>query len=284
VQTTNPDLKDDGLYMPLVGDWGLRKYELLQVYAQLFSSSMANKWDCRVYIDLFSGPGRARLKHSMRIIPTPPSLALAVSPPFNRYVFCDIDAKCVSALSDRLARDFPHAKAIVVPGDCNNNIPKILAAVPRASKDYTVLSFCFVDPFAIQNLTFRSIEQLSEIYVDFLVLIPAYLDARRNISTYLDPSNKTVENFLGIPGWRDRWAESKAPGFNFGSFIADQFGIQMGAMAYSYHGLVDTVLVRSQKRNLPLYRLAFFSRHDLGHKFWKAAMKYTQRQLPLFAS
>jgi len=31
-----------------------------------------------------------------------------------------------------------------------------------------------------------------------------------------------------------------------------------------------------------LYRLAFFSRSSLGVKFWKQAMKYTDKQLPLF--
>ena len=196
--TTIPTLQDDGLFTPVVGDWGLRKYQLLQLYAHLFSSSMANKWDCRVYIDLFSGPGRARLKHSRQVIPTSPSLALSVSSPFNRYVFCDIDARCASALSARVSRDYPYANATVVNGDCNKNVPELLAAVPQPSRDYTVLSLCFVDPFAIQNLSFQTIIQPAILYVDFLVLIPAYLDARRNINTYLRPESRSVEAFLGL--------------------------------------------------------------------------------------
>jgi hypothetical protein len=69
---------------------------------------------------------------------------------------------------------------------------------------------------------------------------------------------------------------------DFGDFLADQFGKQMATMNYLYSGLSDMKLVRSTDKNLPLYRLAFFSRNKLGQKFWRDAMKYSSDQLPLF--
>lgn len=65
----------------------------------------------------------------------------------------------------------------------------------------------------------------------------------------------------------------------FGSFVVDQFGLQMNRLGYKYGGLPNTVLVRSRSKNLPLYRLAFFSRHPRGVQFWGEARKRTSPQL-----
>ena len=41
-------------------------------------------------------------------------------------------------------------------------------------------------------------------------------------------------------------------------------------------------LVRSTDKNLPLYHLAFFSRHPLGQKLWREAVKSSNPQRDLF--
>ena len=56
------DQPDDGLETPKIGIWGLEKYRLISCYASMFSNTMANKWDCIVYLDLFAGAGRAKDK------------------------------------------------------------------------------------------------------------------------------------------------------------------------------------------------------------------------------
>ena len=53
-------------------------------------------------------------------------------------------------------------------------------------------------------------------------------------------------------------------------------------LKYNYSGLSDMKQIRSQDKNLPLYHLAFFSRSQLGNKFWKEAKKYSNDQLDLF--
>lgn len=40
---------DDGLLTPEVGPWSDKKYRLIQYYAEMFSTGMKHKWDCRVY-------------------------------------------------------------------------------------------------------------------------------------------------------------------------------------------------------------------------------------------
>lgn len=56
----------DNLYTPLVGQWSEEKYMLLANYAQVFATSMKDKWEDRVYVDLFAGAGQARIRDSTR--------------------------------------------------------------------------------------------------------------------------------------------------------------------------------------------------------------------------
>jgi hypothetical protein len=78
---------DDGLPTSEVGPWSLQKYRLLDLYNTLFSTGMKHHWDLRVYIDLFSGPGRARVRKTERVVESSPIIALRVPDPFDRYIF-----------------------------------------------------------------------------------------------------------------------------------------------------------------------------------------------------
>src|SRR5947209_14888854 len=73
-----PELEDDGLVTPEVNAWSEEKYRLVGTYSTLFAKAMKGKWSSRVYIDLFSGAGRARIKGTNRIIPASPMMALEV--------------------------------------------------------------------------------------------------------------------------------------------------------------------------------------------------------------
>ncbi|MGD9950423.1 MAG: hypothetical protein AB7U29_18380 [Desulfobulbus sp.] len=74
---------DDGLYIPEIGSWGIHKYKLVQGYSQLFATSMKLKWDYRVYIDLFSGAGCARIKNTSRVVWTSSLLAINITDKFD---------------------------------------------------------------------------------------------------------------------------------------------------------------------------------------------------------
>ena len=54
--------EDDKLLMPEVRIWAKNKYEKIGYYADLFASSMKRKWDCRVYLDLFSCAAKVGLR------------------------------------------------------------------------------------------------------------------------------------------------------------------------------------------------------------------------------
>ncbi len=276
------ELDDDGLITPEINAWGEEKYRLVGNYATMFAKAMKGKWGSRVYIDLFSGAGRAQIKGTNRIIPASPMLALEVKEQFDRYIFCEKDVKNIAALEQRVKREHSETDVYFIPGDTNKNVDSILEKIPQHRPGFSVLCFCFADPFKLENLQFETIRQLSARFVDFLILVPSGMDANRNVAEYRKPANKKVADFLGTDDWRAEWAAAEIRGESFEHFLSDSFGKQMVGLNYIYPGVDDMKTIRSTEKNLLLYRLGFFSRSDLGRKFWEQAKKYSQDQRSLF--
>jgi three-Cys-motif partner protein len=275
-------LDRDGLPVSEIGAWSEDKIDLVKYYATLFTTSMKGKWDRRIYIDLFAGPGKSKIKGKDKIIDGTAIHMLELKDPFDIYVFCELEADLLNALQIRVNQRFPNIDARFISGDCNKKADDILSQVPHPQPGFKVLCFCFVDPFNMGNLRFKTIEKLASRFVDFLVLIPCYMDANRNEERYTHLNNKIVERFLGNTDWRHYWGDAKLRKEDFATFITNSFGRQMSALGYRFTGLADTKLIRNRDRNQPLYRLALFSRNDLGNKFWEEARKYSNPTLPLF--
>jgi len=273
-----PQLDDDGLPTAEIGSWGEDKYRLVSLYAALFVRSMRRKWEALVYLDLFSGPGRSRIRGTKRTVPASPLLVLGMPETFNKYIFCEKDEKNATALETRCHRDFPARTITIIPGDANLLTERIIAEMPRPRKGYKVLGFCFLDPFYMRNLSFEMIKALLQRFMDFLVLIPSGMDANRNEQNYVRPENPTVDNFVGSNDWRGRWESAKRSGKSFENFVVEEFGRSMQQLGYIDPGLKAAAPVRSDDRNLLLYRLALYSKNPLGNKFWKEARKYTNPQ------
>jgi hypothetical protein len=59
-------------------------------------------------------------------------IALNLPDPYDQYIYCDIDEKCISALSQRVQKYFPGKKANYIVGDCNENVTEVLYFLPMA--------------------------------------------------------------------------------------------------------------------------------------------------------
>jgi three-Cys-motif partner protein len=273
---------NDGLLTSEVGSWSLQKYRLLDLYDTLFSTGMKHHWDLRVYIDLFSGPGRARVRKKKQVVETSPIIALRVPDPFDKYIFCDRDGKNIAALRDRTGREFPNIDASYVIGDCNEVVLKIVEEIPRPSRGKSVLSFCFSDPFGIDDLKFKTIQTLSaRSRMDFLVLLALDMDANRFQSLYVKQTSLVIDEFLDDSTWRPKWAKGRSQGVDFRVFLAKAFASRMVGLGYLSAGLERMKEIRSDEKNLPLYHLAFFSKHPRGYQFWDQVLKYGTDQLSL---
>src|SRR4030042_4220218 len=263
-------LKNDSLILPEVGIWATTKHNKIEHYSRMFATSMKKKWQCRIYIDLFAGAGKARIEGTSKVIPGSPLLALNIDDPFDRYVFCDKDPQNIDSLKKRVRSYFPERDCTFIIGDSNDCVEDVLGAIPQFSKSLKRLAFCLVDPYKAADIRFQTIKKIAErIYVDFLIMIPSYMDVNRNPSNYLKSGNTCLDAYLGTDLWRQNWKQTRLRKKDFGLFIAEEFCIQMKNLGYIYESLSDLELIRMEtKQNLPLYHLAFFSRSPLGLKFW----------------
>lgn len=276
--------EDDGLPIPRVGEWAIIKHRKVAYYASLFSQSMKLKWNTRVCLELFAGGGLAQTKKTNKIIPGSPLVTLGINTPFDRYVFCEQDPQLATALKARIDRHFPTIEAKVVNTEANTGIASILGAIPSFSATNKGLTLCFVDPFKAAQLQFKTLETISNrLLVDFVVLIPSFMDIHRNEKNYTRPDNHTLDIFLGTDDWRDPWEKASRRAFDFGCFVADYFGKRMSSMGYIYSSIDDYEAIRiGENRSLYLYHLGFFSKSKLGVKFWSETRKNTNSQMSLF--
>ncbi len=269
--------EDDGLPYSDVGAWAEDKYALVGLYDRLFSTGMKNKWPTRVYIDLYSGPGFVRVRSTGRMMVSSPLLALGVPNPFDKFIFCESQPALLEALRARVNRLSPKADASFVLGDCNEKVEEICAQIPSPSTGGGVLTFCFVDPYDI-SIRFSTVKRLSAYHIDFLCLLALHQDANRNIKRYLSPRSSKVEKFLGLPGWRQSWRAAENQRISFPRFLAEEYSREMEKLEYLPVSWDRMRQVRSDERNLPLYRLALFSRHQRAYQFWDEVLHYSSDQ------
>jgi three-Cys-motif partner protein len=201
--------------------------------------------------------------------------------PFDKYVFCEEQPQNLEALKIRAGRIAPDVQIAYVPGDCNMRTREILAEIPRGSAQNTVLTLCFADPFDI-GLNFETIRTLTaDRFVDFLVLLALGMDANRNYEHYVKEDADKIDRFLGSENWRKRWATAQWDAVKFTRFLADEFTGSMATLNYIPPPFYTMKEVKSSERNLPLYRLALFSRNERAYKFWDQVLKYSTDQQSL---
>lgn len=275
------EVQPDGLPYNDVGLWTEEKHRLVAYYAAQFSGAMKEKFQKRIYIELYAGAGYSRIRDTDRVIPGSPINALSLKDPFDKYIFCEADAGKREALQTRVKRHAPNADVTFVPGDCDANVAAIAAAVPRHSKASKVLSLCFVDPNDI-GIKFSTLRTLGATrMVDFVVLLALYMDALRAEQHYVKNPSK-INQLLGTELWQNRWQEAKRKGTDFPHFLAEEFATSMSGMDYIPQPFYSLRKIFYYEKNYPLYAVGLFSRHPLAYKLWDDALKYTDDQLDLF--
>ena len=271
---------DDGLVTNPIGPWAEEKYRYVGMYAEMFATGMKNKWPRRLYLDLFSGPGYSRVRDTGRVVLGSPMIALSLPDPFDEYVFSDESPEALDALRIRVAGLDQQLPVTYIPGDANVAVARIVTVV-SATPSKSTLSFCFLDPYKL-NIHFQTVERIAEgRAVDFLILLALYIDANRNIQWYVGDDNPTIDLFLGDRTWRPRWKTAERAGDSIVKFLANEYSARMGQIGYLTMTLEDMVKVSTRDKRLPLYYLAFFSKHAKGLEFWRAVRKYATDQLSL---
>jgi three-Cys-motif partner protein len=274
------EVEHDGLYTPRVREWSLEKYKLVGGYCDIFTTGMKGKWDQLVYIDLFAGAGYATIKESGKTYLSSALIAMSVPNPFAKYILCEENPERFCALSSRVERGFSHLDVTLINGDCNKVVEEIFRSIPAFYKGNTVLHFCFIDPYSL-NINFRTIEILGrKKSIDFLILQALHMTANRNLKKFIQEENDRIALYLGDLQWREKYdSNSKKYSTDFVRFLADQYTRKMAEMNYIPEK--NTHQIKSNIKNLPLYYLAFYSKHPTGIDYYKRVEKYASKQLKM---
>ena len=92
--------------------------------------------------------------------------------------------------------------------------------------------------------------------------------------------NPKIDEALGNTEWRQRWAGHRRS--EFMQFLATEFSASMKSLKYLEQPFDRMRMVRSNEKNLRLYYLALFSRHETAYKFWDDVLRYGTDQIGLF--
>lgn len=275
-------VENDGLFMhEPAGVHTTQKHRRIGIYAEMFATGMKNKWDHRVFIDLFAGPGHCRLKETGNVVLGSPLVALTIPDRFDLYILCEDHTEAMAALMKRVNAMKTGADVCYVRGDVNKPtiVDKIIRHLP--SRREKSLYLCFVDPYNLA-FEFATIRRLADARrVDFVVNLAFGMDGNRNLEQYyLREENDRIDKLLDDPDWRSKWRTS---GQSVNEFLAERFSAAMESIGYPSVTFDRMCPVRSSGGSL-LYYLAFYTqdRSDTAGRFWDATLKYSDPQISLF--
>ena len=265
-------LASDELPARATGQWVLEKNYYLCRYLDIMTHGVVRKWNAKLaYIDLFAGPGRSIIRGTEEEVEGSPVLALRYD--FAKYVFVD-KTEVLSSLKKRLKAHPKFSQIVFVEGDCNDVIDDVRSAAPA---DH--LALAFIDPTGLQ-IRFRTVRRLVQSRkIDLLMTLQFGMGIKRNLHQYIKAEHATLTAYLGNAEWRDD-ANAGGSASQVVRRITNRYMHQLRAL--EYHTFRDHEIEIRNDQNVFLYFMAFASRHPLGGKFWREAIKIEfsgQRQM-----
>lgn len=257
-------MASDGQLARSVGIWSKEKLHYVQRYCDIFSKSMKRKWSTRVYIDLFSGPGRCVIRHTGEEIDGSPTIAAACVPGFTDLFVNDRDTAALSALRQRLDGSTT-ASVHYFSEDCNaaaRSIGLHLADLSPSSQ----LSLCFIDPTSCQ-IHFESVAALTRGRRMDLIVVFQIGGMKRALYT----KSPRITRFFGDdpadPKWYRLYVANGFQGRGLTRVLLDHYQEKLARLGYV--GFHDEVSVELNNDGVPLYHMLFASKHPRGKDFWK---------------
>lgn len=269
---------DDGLLVEEVGEWIADKHDLLCDYIQI--STYARKkylppagLGGSTCIDLFCGPGRAKIKATGEFVDGGCVAAwrksVASGAPFSKIIIGDIDEERLELAKTRL--EGLGAPVVALLGSAADTAPLAIRECPVGA-----LNFAFLDPYSLGSLDFSIMATLAKLYrIDVMVHV-SQMDLQRNFDRNSMKDRSALDSFA--PGWRDvvDTSSTQRTGrqayFEYWKRLVQSTGIKTNA----------EIRLVTGPGNQPLYLLLLATRHDLAHKFWSIVAKKDDGQSSLF--
>jgi len=259
----------DSLPVRESGSWIEDKHRVLVYFAKMFATGMKMKWKHRVYLELFSGPGRCHVRDTgSEELGSP---LRVIEHEFTKFIFIDINTEAARSLEKRLSA-FPNADKVEIwNGDCAEAIRRI--EIPRDA-----LTLAFIDPTGIAHAPFELIRTLrAKTRCDLLINVQHGMGIKMNMHQYTPDADAdcALTKFLGDESWKTLLGRS--PRDFFQAFL-QLYRERLRTEGFAFS---DNQVLINMQRSTPLYLLLFASAHPLGQKFWDKAVEGSDPQLSL---
>ena len=259
----------DGLPIRDSGSWIDDKHRVLVYLAQIFSTGMKHRWQHRVYIELFSGPGRCFVRDSGKEELGSP--LRVIDHDFTRFIFVDINTRAARALESRLA-GCPNANKVEIwNGDCAEAVKQI--QIPNDA-----LTLAFIDPTGIADAPFELIRTLrAKTRCDLLINVQHGMGIKMNMHQYTPDADAdcALTKFLGDDSWK------KLLGVSPSDFFQQYLQLYRNRLRGEGFKFSDNQVIVNMRQSTPLYLLLFASAHPRGQEFWDKAVRGSDPQLGL---
>jgi three-Cys-motif partner protein len=269
--------------IPEVGPWAKEKLAALARYLDFYTTVLKNKkWWRTIYFDGYAGGGQATIRSEKRASPAgtslfgeepedddvcelidgSPRIALAISNPFDRYIFVDPVPARIGELRS-LKVEFDGSRTIdVVPGTASEGIDW-LTSQPIAKSSHRGVAF--LDPFGA-NLDWASVQKLAE-----TGLFEVVVNFARNMAIVRMLPNSgvvpegwaaTLDSYFGGSEWFDEVYEPNgglfdAPGHKKRHDYPERLLALYRRKLRAAFGYVSTARLIRNTRGAPLYYLVW---------------------------
>lgn len=268
---------EDGLPVQCVDKWAEDKFSYFDRYLGA-TKKARQKYSVNgnaVYLDLFSGPGKCRIRGEKREIPGGALRAATLEEaPFNTTILNDLSEMNCKAISQRIGDAEIHNE------DANRMVDPLVDRLLDAR--YDKLHFAFLDPFSPGHLKFSTIKSLSGLKrLDVMINFPIG-PIRRNYKKWLKRGGSILDEFLGTDEWRGIVASTSEAVFC--NTMVEIYYRQLIAVGFPEEGLgiIDeqgkdylgrSIATIKNSRNVILYYLILASKHRLAASIWRSIVK-----------
>jgi three-Cys-motif partner protein len=267
------EMDEDGLPRAIVGAWTRDKHDLVRRYLDI-------SWGVRrmfleggggaTFIDLFAGPGKARIENSAEVVDGSAVVAwkesVRTGTAFSEVLVGDLNGDLATAANTRLGR--AGAKSSCFVGPASETSKEVSTRVSRHG-----LHVILLDPYGLRDLPFEVIGTLAKLaHPDILIHISA-LALRRNMWQFSDPDNSTLDQFA--PNWRAAVDCNSSDDVLIRGKVLEYWTGLLRAEGMKF---AETAAVRTPQGQL-LYWLGLAARHDRAIEFWNKIKPNRQRSL-----
>ena len=260
------------------GFWTQSKLQILEDYLAAFLTASSTKAKGAVYLDAFAGEGAGRARLTDEEFDGSARIAASATAgngsgfQFSYLRFVELNSTRADEIRAEFRRDFPGRDIDVVPGDCNVEIPNLLAAMPIDLTWYP--TFAFLDPFGIE-LHWQTIQALADhkrqrtykVELFMLFAAPAIMRiAGLTPEKAVPDAENRLARLFGCWNW-EPIVQARREGAIGGDQAREAFvNLMRWRLAHDLGYQRTHVLEFKNTHGVPIYHMVFASDHNAGDR------------------